>query len=143
MDHGSGGDRSSHGKNTGTKNETFQVGSCSCERTLLVERPNIGVLEDSTCGRDSYIRGPGQKVIGFSFYSNPNNTGLAKVRKYFQGIRENLELIPRHYPGWTLRLYHDLQPGEKQHEELCQLACSHNDIDLCYCLLYTSDAADE
>ena len=42
------------------------------------------------------------KVIGFSFYGNPNST-KSKERKYFQGIEDNLALLPKHYPGWTIR----------------------------------------
>ena len=31
---------------------------------------------------------------------------------YFEGIRKNLELMPIYYPGWVMRLYHDLDPTD-------------------------------
>ena len=46
----------------------------------------------------SFISSSTLKVIGFSFYGNPNST-KSKERKYFQGIEDNLALLPKHYPG--------------------------------------------
>jgi len=40
--------------------------------------------------------------VAFSFYGNPNSK-QGKERKYFQGIKENLALLPTYYPGWILR----------------------------------------
>ena len=31
---------------------------------------------------------------------------------YFEGIRDNLRLMPYYYPGWIMRLYHDLSNDE-------------------------------
>ena len=59
------------------------VEGCGCERTLLVEKERIGGENGSTCSQESFARGPGQKVVGFSFYGNPNST-KGKARKYFQ-----------------------------------------------------------
>ena len=50
---------------------------------------------------NKYIFLPFQ-IIGFSFYGNPNSA-LGKARKYFKGIQDNLELIPKFYDGWVLR----------------------------------------
>ena len=62
------------------------VEGCGCERTLLVEKDRIGGENGSTCSQESYARGPGQKVVGFSFYGNPNST-KGKERKYFQVLK--------------------------------------------------------
>ena len=43
----------------------------------------LGSPSDSTCSADSYLRGAGQKIIGFSFYGNPYST-KGKERKYFK-----------------------------------------------------------
>ena len=56
---------------------------CGCNRTILAEVSQQGKPSDSTCSRDSFRRGAGQKVIGFSFYGNPNST-KGKERKYFK-----------------------------------------------------------
>ncbi len=39
-----------------------------------------------------------QQVLAFSFYGDPNSK-VGQRRRYFQGIRDNLELIPQFYPG--------------------------------------------
>ena len=83
------------------------------------------------------MRGPGQKIVGFSFYGDINtpkskkkgiNRKIFKVNGsmlyykiaqhyniismlisgYFEGIVGNLELMPLYYPGWVMRLYYDL-----------------------------------
>ena len=71
------------------------------------------------------------QTIGFTFYGNPDSK-LAKERKYFQGIIDNLKLIPELYPGWVLRLYYDLKPDHPLMKDLCSLACEDANIDLCY-----------
>jgi hypothetical protein len=42
------------------------------------------------------------QVVAFSFYGDPESK-LAVSRKYFEGIKDNLKLIPKYYDGWTLR----------------------------------------
>ena len=42
------------------------------------------------------------QVVAYSFYGDPNSK-LSVSRKYFQGIKDNLKLIPKYYDGWTLR----------------------------------------
>jgi hypothetical protein len=45
---------------------------------------------------------------------------------------DNLELMPKFYPGWVLRLYYDLKPGHRLMSDLCRVACANPNIDLCY-----------
>jgi hypothetical protein len=47
------------------------------------------------------------KVIALSFYGDVNSE-RSKRKGYFEGILANLKLFPMVYPGWTIRLYHDL-----------------------------------
>ena len=61
------------------------IPECGCNRTILAEVNQLGKPSDSTCSLDSYRRGAGQKIIGFSFYGNPNST-KGKERKYFKVI---------------------------------------------------------
>jgi hypothetical protein len=42
------------------------------------------------------------KVVAYSFYGDPDSE-LSVSRRYFQGIKDNLKLIPKFYDGWTLR----------------------------------------
>ena len=49
-----------------------------------------------------------------------------------KGIEENLELMGEFYPGWTVRVYFDLEPGSYLHQDLCRLACSNPALDMCY-----------
>lgn len=52
--------------------------------------------------------------------------------RLFSGIVENLSALPQYYPGWTMRLYYDLSPGDPLLTDLCSLACRSPSLDLCY-----------
>ena len=58
---------------------------------------------------------------------------------YFQGVKDNLELLNQLYgDSWVMRLYYDLDPADHQlQKQLCELACTNNNIDLCYIRLVT------
>ena len=114
-----------------------QVEQCGCQRTVrghkdvMVFDRTEGNSSISTCSKHSYLRGFKQRIIGFSFYGDPNSP-LGKFRKYFQGIKDNLELVPKFYDGWNIRLYYDLEEDSPLMSDLCDLACSNSNIDLCH-----------
>lgn len=50
-----------------------------------------------------------------------------------KGIQWNVAAVNELYGrDWTVRLYHNIKPGEEVHGELCTLACSLPILDLCY-----------
>ncbi len=62
-----------------------------------IENGNVP-FNETTCGRDAYRRGAGQKIVGFSFYGDVNSS-VAIEKGYFDGIVGNLKLMPVFYPG--------------------------------------------
>jgi hypothetical protein len=50
-------------------------------------------LRNTTCGLAAFARGPGQKVVGFTYYEEVGGGGMEAERGYFRGIVENLQLI--------------------------------------------------
>ena len=86
--------------------------------------------KQTTCSYDAFLRGPNQKIISFSFYVNVE-TDRTKNKGYFDGIIGNLALMPKLYPGWTMRLYYDLDKQDSILKDLCNLACQDNNIDIC------------
>lgn len=124
------------------ENITFSLSHCPCQRTVQVTKDRVSSSnrtrdEDSskynetTCGYDSFLRGFNQKIIAFTFYLLPKGE-RPKSKKYFKGIESNLNLLQKFYPGWVIRLYHDIQPDTGPHRKLCKIACNDNNIDLCY-----------
>ena len=87
-------------------------------------------FEKTTCGRDAYQRGSGQKIIGFSLFRN-NDANFEKERGYFEGIEPNLKSMASYYPGWIMRVYFDLDSDDPIHDKLCQLACQDTNLDIC------------
>ena len=108
-----------------------QMDQCDCKRDIFAKEDVDTKVSTSTCSHQSIVRGSNQKVVAFSFYGNPNSTQVQE-RKYFQGIKANLNQMPMYYPGWVLRLYYDLPKDHFLMTELCDLVCHDLNIDLCY-----------
>ena len=66
--------------------QTFQMQHCACNRSLPLNGQSSEKInfEDTSCGRDAYRRGKGQKVVAFAFYGDINSE-LEKKRGYFRG----------------------------------------------------------
>ncbi|KAK4007232.1 hypothetical protein OUZ56_012392 [Daphnia magna] len=60
----------------------------------------------STCSHAADIRGPHQRIIGYSIYGDLSQTDI--VQKYLIPFKETLKIIPVKYPGWIVRIYHNL-----------------------------------
>ena len=111
---------------------SFPLQWCGCERSL---RPSLSLgnrvtpLGETTCSRDAHHRGAGQKVVSFSFYRSPRLDQPG--RNYLDGVSANLALAASLYPGWVVRLYHDLDPGDPAAARLCSVACTDTRLDLC------------
>jgi hypothetical protein len=54
------------------------------------------------------------------------------AKGYFEGIKENLKMMPVLYPGWVMRLYFDLDQNDPVLKMVCDLACSDINLDICY-----------
>jgi len=129
--------------NEGAENEIeFKLEHCGCTRKIPSGPPKVVVDKNgnerirdipfnaTTCSKDAFMRGSGQKVVGFSFYGDIN-TPKNKKKGYFEGIVGNLELMPTYYPGWIMRLYYDLDDKDPITQELCNLACENPNLDIC------------
>jgi len=106
---------------------------CSCNRETIdiskLDSEEAQLYNKTTCSPQAYTRGNGQKIIGFSYYGD-SRSAHHKEKKYFEGIQNNLNLLPKFYPGWTIRLYYDLDQDDPILPKLCGLSCQTN-FDLC------------
>ena len=59
------------------------------------------------------------------------NPEKSQIKQYYNGIYKNYKAIQDFYPGWTMRLYHDLDQNNPQSKEICEFACRNTNIDLC------------
>ena len=111
-----------------------QCGSCSkrVPATPVLDDPGYGP-RNTTCDPSTWVRGPGQRVVAYTYFEHPAKAAKSKERNYLKGIRENLELIKKHYPGFTMRLYYQVPETSESGvmDELCELACKEPMFDLC------------
>lgn len=103
----------------------WQHPHCGCVRE--VPKPeHTQVTVTSSCGTFSTLRGPHQKVVSYSFYGDTKSG-------YFKGVSINTKSIAKLYPGWTVRLYHNISPKNPEGmKDLCSLFCTYSNLDECY-----------
>ena len=88
---------------------TVSISNCDCQKLVAVNDVNSDEgtaevsYEDTTCSESAFARGRGQKVVGFSFYGDPRASRFHVGKQYFEGIRDNLKMMPEYYPGWVMR----------------------------------------
>ena len=93
------------------------VPNCGCKKWIKTKPNNPKYsAANGTCSKMSYMRGPGQKIVGFTFYEpspEENSHGEDKsLREYFEGIQENMNLVKKYYgPEWVVRLYYQVEPN--------------------------------
>lgn len=86
----------------------------------------------STCSCTADLRGPHQRVIGYSIYGNLSHPDI--FRKYLAPFKETLKIIPAIYPGWIVRIYHNLTTDDTRNWKTLEsiVDLEHNvHIDLC------------
>ena len=54
-----------------------------------------------------------------------------KSRDFIGGIERNLRSVQKYFPGYTMRLYYQVPPNSSFFKDICNLACSHENFDLC------------
>ena len=78
--------------------------------------------QSSMCSDYSNSLGDHQKVISVSLFSDSD---VAKVRDLSDAVYQT-------FPGYYLRLYHNVSEHNNKHSELCDLFCQNHHIDLCH-----------
>lgn len=85
------------------------------------------------CSSESSIRGMHQKVITYTLYGNVHNASVAK--RYYSLLKNISLTAERDYPGWVLRIYHNIRdrggPEREAHNQLCDIYCRFSNVDLC------------
>jgi len=126
----------------------LKIPECGCEK-YVHRNPEIRnpkhTPQNGTCSVETFSRGPGQKIIGFTFYEpikeekeigkeNEEREDKSK-RNYLDGIKDNLQLIKEKYGSdWIVRVYYHVKSYDKDSpvmKQLCDLACSEPNLDLC------------
>ncbi|XP_046637085.1 uncharacterized protein LOC124315451 [Daphnia pulicaria] len=110
-------------------NAKYQLG----KRSLAVSQHQFQNVKNfnSACSHTADMRGPHQKIIAYSIYGDFSRKDI--VHKYLKPFRETLSKIPYIYPGWTVRIYHNLTTNDDESWEILKntldLGGSH--VDLC------------
>ena len=105
-----------------------QFSYCQCKRTAGVGSGTNGI--PSSCNGYATSRGPGQKVVAYSYYGDSRDERVRS--RYLSQIRSRAEEVRDKYPGWTVRVYFD--SGEDDVEavkSMCDVWCELDHVDFC------------
>ena len=77
-----------HRPTTQPTNKTTELEHCRCKLTMSIShgQAHVGGIDftKTTCGKDAYRRGKGQKIVAFAFYGDMKS-GEETQRGYFKG----------------------------------------------------------
>ena len=100
--------------------------------------PDGSYVGPSSCNKYTSHLGSGQNVLSYSFYSPttlfyvPDEvTGEAHWMRYLALLPELLKNMTTDYPGFRLRMYHNLTKEHDQLGFLCDLYCKNPHMDMC------------
>lgn len=95
--------------------------------------PSYATDSFNWCSRESSLRGPHQKVITYVIYGTATNSSI--YQRYYKSINDVLQKTVDEYPGWFVRIYHNLsikQPDDQLGYFLLHDArCRFQHVDLC------------
>ena len=125
--------------------------TCNCPRPLkpISKDLSFSLLDGSVPSDGSYVGesscnkftshlGSGQNVLSYSFYvavtlsyKKDEVTGEAHWMRYLGLLPDILHNMTKDYPGWRLRMYHNLTKDHDQMGYLCDLYCKNPHMDMC------------
>ena len=117
---------------------TYVSPLCHCGKEIAIgDDRNISDIEDEDrfkwCGDEATMRGANQRIITYSLYGNVHNASI--FRRYYSVLRNISLTAEKWYPGWTIRIYHNIreQPGPEMEafRNLCDIYCRYSNVDLC------------
>ncbi|XP_027230193.2 uncharacterized protein [Penaeus vannamei] len=126
--------------------EMFTIAQCKCARYRTdianlrksrVEKPDSdSEAAKSTCSNLATLRGPGQKVVSYSYYFFKEGCQMERDRHftiYLSQMHGTVSSVKKHYPGWLVRIYHNVTSDDlRSSDELCRIYCDHDNVDLCH-----------
>lgn len=111
---------------------------CNCgKETPIGDGVNVSdVLDEDTfkwCSDESSLRGDHQKIVTYALYGNVHNMSIFK--RYFSHLKNISLTVEKQYPGWVIRIYHNIRdrqgPEKEAHNQLCDVYCRYEHVDLC------------
>ncbi|XP_059352637.1 uncharacterized protein LOC132088243 [Daphnia carinata] len=104
---------------------------CGCDG--LAGSTNASQIHQSTCSLEADRRGFNQSVVSYTLFGQPDQDEHVRKR-YFASIEAKAIRIKHYYPGWIMRVYHNLSRDDEL-RYLCPLRCNDghpHEVDLCH-----------
>ena len=117
-----------------SNNKVFLSSLCNCGKEIeIFDESAIQSDDFQWCSEESSIRGPNQKIVTYSLYGDAHNASVFK--RYFSLLNDISLTVEKQYPGWIVRIYHNIRdrpgPEKEAHNTLCDVYCRFNHVDLC------------
>ena len=107
----------------------------------LTQTSSISSLSDgsyvglSSCNQYTSQLGSGQKVLTYTYFT-PWMSKIKDERKtpadeYYMLLEPLAVNISRLYPGWRMRIYHNITEDDEVFPQMCDLYCRYPHVDTC------------
>lgn len=109
----------------------FNSSLCACNKQMFGSHSKPNDTEFYWCSEESFARGYNQKVVTYVLFGNASNS--TTFNRYY-ALLENISIaVEEEYPGFTVRIYHNLDDEEDQggFHSLCKIFCRFSHVDLC------------
>ena len=123
--------------------ENFYISSlCNCAKKVPVGVADVNATlrdEFKWCSDESTVRGANQKIVTYALFGNAQNSSV--FRRYYGNLRNISLTVAKQYPGWVIRIYHNIADDptteNEAHNQLCRVFCRYDNVDLCSVPLLT------
>ena len=94
----------------------------------------------SSCNQFTSMLGSGQNVLSYTYFT-PWSSKLkdGNSDQYYMLLEPLAVNISKLYPGWRMRIYHNITEDDEVFPHMCDLYCNHPHVDTCDMRLHPTE----
>ena len=106
--------------------------SLMLQNTSLLSVADGSYIGLSSCNQFTSMLGSGQNVLSYAYFT-PWSSKLkdGNSDQYYMLLEPLAVNISKLYPGWRMRIYHNITEDDEVFPHMCDLYCNHPHVDTC------------
>ena len=114
--------------------------SLMLQNTSLLSVADGSYIGLSSCNQFTSLLGSGQNVLSYAYFT-PWSSKLkdGNSDQYYMLLEPLAVNISKLYPGWRMRIYHNITEDDEVFPHMCDLYCNHPHVDTCDMRLHPTE----
>ena len=110
------------------------------QNTSLLSVADGSYIGLSSCNQFTSMLGSGQNVLSYAYFT-PWSSKLkdGNSDQYYMLLEPLAVNISKLYPGWRMRIYHNITEDDEVFPHMCDLYCNHPHVDTCDMRLHPTE----